>query len=561
MRISRLELLVALISTVVFFVVLAKFAPGGPLGTDVMGYVNHGINGVKDPTTITRYFHTYFQGIFTRIAPTPLVGVQYYWAFIMAFSTLLIYLNARMVTYHASAAQGLLAILLFWSIRMVAESAGVTQPDFSAMFICALIVFTYLISARKGHNSKWLIGLLGFLLYLGFRAKEVLLCTGVLVIGLGMTENNGFQLKSLFKKLGYLIGGLAVGMVLFVVLNTIFLQDPLFGWRWSDYQSYYSHYSQTPQGSSTQNWLTGGLTNTSVLLLIFLLYIISGIKTAADPENRVGGAFVWLVPVLMVAFLAFTVQWGRLPFRYLIPPLAMMASLGVQVFKFDLPVTWRGRAALFGLFSAGMLIYLAVRMWIKHFMLPRGWQEGLFLEIVLFPIILTALLGILMALKKPSTTTSIILIVLVLAILASNLTSNFRSMFISRPNQEKAELVFYPLSAFASEITVTPGMRIYMASNTWNSVDQYWIAKNHEEKAYLFNVYFDSGLIKQQVTSPENSDISRDILLEPYDYVLMQTYQWERIRTDAKVLVQVERRYEVFTEPKGLLVLLKARNP
>jgi hypothetical protein len=298
-----------------------------------------------------------------------------------------------------------------------------------------------------------------------------------------------------------------------------------------------------------------------MILLIFLLYIISGTKLASDADIGPGSRIVWLVPISMVAFLTLAVQWGNMPFRYLIPALAIMTGLEVQIFDFDLPATWRGRAASLGLFAVGLLLYLVVRLWIKHFVLPKGWDEGVYLEDIFFPLVIAAILAILMMVKRPSANFSIVLSVLILSVLTSLLTSNFRSMFVARPNQKQIELIFYPLSAFKSEITVTPGMRIYMASDTWSSVDQYWTAKNFEEKANLFNVYFDAGLSKGQVSSPEKTIISRDILQERYAYVFMRTYEWEQITADATVLTQVEQDYEVFTEPKGLLILLRAKSP
>ena len=562
MRISKLELIIVLGVAIILFLVLAIYAPGGPLGTDVVGYINHGINGIEDPSTITRYFHTYFQALFTRIAPTPLIGVQYYWAFIMSMSTLLIYLNARLLNKRTNLAHGLLAVLLFWSIRPLAESAGVTFVDFSAMFITGLILCIFLVSSWRDHRSKWLLILLGFLFCLGLWTKEVVLCTLLLVIGLGLSEEDKFHFKLLVRRLGYLAGGFAVGIVLFVFLNAVILHDPLFGWRFSDFQSYFGHYNQIPNDTRTQSWLTGPLTNTAGIFLIFILYIISGIRVATNSDIRISSRIVWLIPLAMVAFLILSAQWGgKLPFRYIVPALAVMTSLGVQNFNFNLPTTWRDRMTLFGLFVAGILLYVFARVWIKHSILSRGWDEGIYLEAVFFPLIILAILAILIMVKRPSAVFSIILTVLIMSVLTSQLASNFRRMFIARLNQIQTALVFYPFSAFTSVINVTSGMQIYMASDTWSSVDQYWIAKNSEEKAYLFNVYFDAGLSKTQVTSPEETIISQDILQELYTYVFMRTYEWEQIMTEPLVLSKLEQDYDVYTEPRGLLILLKAKSP
>jgi hypothetical protein len=561
MRISKPELILMVLVTITLFLVLANCAPGGPLGSDVVGYINHGINGVEDARTVNRYFHTFLQGIFARLAPRPLIGVQYYWAFLIASTTLLVYLNARWLSRRGTILHGALAVLLFWAIGEIAHTAGVTQVDIPAMFVASLIILVFLVSARQAHRSKWLIMLLGLLFYFGLRAKEVVACTFLLAIDLAL-DNDRFDGKLLAKRLGYLACGAAAGIVIFIVMNTIFLHDPLFGLRWSDYQEFLGQYGGYQLGSSASNWFTAPLTDTSLTLLILLLFTASGIRAAANPEFRLHQRLVWLVPLAMIALLAFGVgsQWA-LPFRYLLPPLAIMVSLGVQILDFEWPPTWRGRAILAGIFAGGMLLYLIARLLIKHSMAAQGWDVGLYLESVFFPILLAGILAMLMLSGRLSTRRSMALSVLILAILASYLASNLRRMFIARPNQAQVALVFYPLAAFAEDVTLVPEMQIYMASDTWSSVDQWWIAKNHEEMTYLFNVYFDAGLSRDQVTSPEHGDIARDILQTRYNYVWMRTAAWEAIAGSPQLLAQVEQGYEVFTDPQGLLVLLRSRNP
>src|SRR5271157_1109600 len=214
----HIEPVLVIVGSIVLYIAFAFYAPGGPLGTDVMDYINTGLNGLKvGEGSLDRYFHIFLQRIFLKVAPTPLQGVQLYWAFLITSTCVLIYICARIISQNSTPLHGLLAVALFLSIGAIAASAGDTGIDITAMFVVILIVTVYLLSARAEHRSMVLVALLGFLFYLGFKTKETTPPAGILVLGLGFNGESKFD-KSLFlKNILFFFGGVLVSIVFFAI--------------------------------------------------------------------------------------------------------------------------------------------------------------------------------------------------------------------------------------------------------------------------------------------------------------------------------------------------------
>lgn len=83
-RLNEVFLLAEIIISAAVFILLgiflAKYA-GGPIYSDEVMYINHGLLNVKDPFIINRYTHIFFQKLFVEIADRPLEGVKAYWVF------------------------------------------------------------------------------------------------------------------------------------------------------------------------------------------------------------------------------------------------------------------------------------------------------------------------------------------------------------------------------------------------------------------------------------------------------------------------------------------------
>jgi hypothetical protein len=121
---ARLDLILAIIGSGSIGVLLARYALGGPLSTDILLYMNAGLNPIKETFILNRYFHVFLEGLFLRSAPSPLIGYQYYWAFLIAATAFFVYYNARSFTKTSTIIHGLLAAAFFLSVRYFAAEAG-----------------------------------------------------------------------------------------------------------------------------------------------------------------------------------------------------------------------------------------------------------------------------------------------------------------------------------------------------------------------------------------------------------------------------------------------------
>ena len=163
-----LEVALVVLVSLTIGVLFSLYARGGPNSSDITLYMNVGMNRIKMPFILNRYFHVFLQTIFVRLAPSPLQGYHAFWGFIVGINTLLVYLGARMALKRSNPLHGVLAVLIFFSFSAVAETAGVIVVDFTAMTMIALFFLLYLFSAKQGHRNPWLVGALGFVLYLAF---------------------------------------------------------------------------------------------------------------------------------------------------------------------------------------------------------------------------------------------------------------------------------------------------------------------------------------------------------------------------------------------------------
>ncbi len=550
------EIALVILGFALLFLGLALYAPGGPLSTDVFWYMNVGINRIKDTFILNRYFHVYLQAIFLKLAPTPQAGLQYFWAFLMSGACLLAYLGARNFSQQSRPWHGILAALLLLSIKDLADNAGVAWVDLTAMFMVALIAVIFLFSLKKQHGSTGLLLLLGGLFFLAFKTKETTLVSGLLFVGLGFDAAGAFDLTRFGRRLGILALGALGGVVFFAILSWIFLGDPFFGLRPAEFlqfgQTYVEGATQASQQPGLANWYSAYIF--SSLLFPFFLYILSGLWALKNPGLQLGHRLFWLVPLALVLFVTLTVgnQWGFLP-RFMFPVLPILCLLGPQFMSLEgLNVKENARAIgwiVLGFAGLGIVL-LAARVFVPR--LHGGW--GSFLATLYLPFAITLLLA-LTFLWKPLSQAGAPL--LVLALLSNPLVSNFKTMVIQSPNKEEAQRIFYPFSAFASHIHYTPDMRFYVAKRTWYVMGVAPVAKDGNEIASIFNVYFRASSTHANYTlQTDASDVTSDIFSIKYTYVLLSLNEWQMLDTNPDLSAKVTASYQVVPDGQKKLYLL-----
>jgi hypothetical protein len=560
-RSRYIEALLAAFGFIVLYIPLAYFVPGAVLGSDVPAYMNFGLNGLKSTgSSYNRYFHILLERIFLKIASTPLHGAQLFWAFLITSTCLLIYVSARLFHLGSHPLNGLLAVAVFLSLGVVAESDGTPGVDITAMFIVMVVITVYLLSARVGHCSKWLVSLLGLFFYLALKTKETTLPVGVLVLGLGLAGPKSFDWPAFLKNLLYFFGGFLAGVVVMAIWTWSVVGDPLFGLRPSEFKDYLANYGHLQIGdqaqTGTDNWYTNLFSTT--LLFPFILYVVSGLKSSFLPLTR---RLVWLIPLLVILFVSLSVgnRWGILP-RFIEPALPVICFLGVQFLNFDPLSTRKGWINAVVLLAISLVVVELLRDSISLLIPKAGWDTTVFLNVVFYPFLLSCLLAVSFLVKLPGDKATKILFLLIIARITFPLITNFKALFYDHENQQTEKAIYYPYSTFSKEIIFTPQMHMFISKDIWTAVGEPYSGKNIDEVNDLFNIYFNTSATKDNFSfSNVNAGELEGILNSNYTYLLLTKSDWQQILNDPQVYSLAEQKYLVFSDPKKILFLLKAR--
>lgn len=566
MRLTKIELTLAAGGALLLGLALRYLAPGGPLSSDVLWYVNVGLTGAKDPFILNRYFHVFLELLFIRASATPLKGIQAYWAFLVAGSAFLVYLNARLCSPKSTPLHGALAVGLFFSLADLAKWAGTPFVDLTAMLLTSLAVALYLLSCQRHHQTKWILLLLGCLLYLGLRTKETLLIAGLLLPGLGFGPEDRFDLRRLLTNVALLLAGAAIGIVVYGILCGVILHDPFFGWRMAEFRefrSYVQHFDAAHYSADPANWYNGFALQ--LIYIPFLLYLLSGSRLAASLPRPY--RVVWLLPLGGILFLVFTANniWG-FESRHILPAYALLAALGPQFLEISLPGEKTANMREIALLAAALALPVAIRFAIRPLVYAAGIDFGQFLEIIFHPLLLTLLLGAHFLTKSDKRRAWMIPLFCLSGLLISPLLANARTLFIERPNQSLSRFDFYPFAQFASHIEPAPDVRVYVDSNISAYVQETgrlqvpMLAADRNEVASMFNLYFNARADVGQfsLSSPEGS-IAADLLAGDYDYAFLTVQDWTAITDQPGILAQIRQRYRDYDEPQNLVILLESR--
>ncbi len=559
------EIFVVVLGSIALFLVFANFALGGPNSTDVTWYMNVGLNGIKDTFIINRYFHVFLEALFLKLSPTPLIGLQYYWAFLIAGSSLVVYLASRLLTSRTNLLHGLLAVALFISVGAITDTAGLPLVDITAMFMVLLIVVLYVISARKEHVSKVLIIVIGLLFLFSLKTKETTLPVAILFLGFGYVEDKRFDLKVLFKRLGLVLIGVVFGIGLFILLNMIFLGDSLFGFRLVEIQKFLETYVSGSQSSEKYsgyaNWFTAFFLND--MWIIFLAYLISGTKAAFNPFIKKGNLLVWLIPIAIILFATFSVgnQWG-FQSRFIYPAIPIICLLGPQFLNLDLRNIHENhkRFIAISIFIIGLLAYFVLRISIRYIFDFAGWDITIFMAAVITPLLVSAILALVFLWKRIPLYASYLIAVLIIAIVSVPITHNLKQIFINQPNKIASERFFYPFASYENLIEYTPIMKFYISPDVWREMETSNFLKDRIEVSSLFNVFFDAGSTKHNFIVPEeSSDIPGDLINSDFTHVLLSASDWQAISALPEISGQLENKYFIYSDDKNVLVFLKPK--
>lgn len=554
-----IEVVMVVAAFILFYQFLAKYITGGIFSSDVLSYMNLGLNNIKNTNVLNRYVHIFIQKLFLETATNPLVGERNYWSFLVAATAALTYWNARQLFNRRSIIRSMIAVLIYLSINLFLQFSANVMPDFSVMLMVNIFLSIYLASINKDNRSKALLLILGAVFYLAFKTKETSLFPLIILLpGVGFI-GNCFDLP-LFKKnaLLFLIGFL-IGVLSFAFLSGLILKDPFWGLRLGEIKAFISTviggvkgrpYAEQVDLNLYSSFLLGSIT------FPFVFYLLSG--TTITSEVNIPRRLVWLMPLAAIAFIIpiVRVSWGG---RFFAPIIPIISILGSGLINEDVLV--RNKVVIFktGLWVfLGLVMYAGMRIGMRYILPPLGFEPFYVFNVIMNPLFFTAFLAVLFLVPRSSYFRNLILLLTLLILTIPIIIINFKTAIydpLSSNNisfSQYQELT-YPFKAFSGEIEYSPDMRLATSTNVWPS----YITKNIDEFMCLFNVYFGAGATRASIIFSDDLDQlisqARD---QDFNYILITTDEWNHVLSEPSLAADLQGSYRISTEDQGKAVLL-----
>lgn len=303
---------------VFIFLFIAVFLPftGGPKTWDELLYLNLSLNTEANPIILFRYTHIYFQKIFIAVFSSDVIlASKIFWLFLCGTTAWII---AR-VSYKLSGSfiAPVVALYFFFMQNLVFQKyPGVTYADFTVMFFGTLMLSIY----YGSKSDKIKLSTLTFLFVLVFKCKE----TSAPFILLPLTVLFKMLRNKEFRSLTTtLYGGLAA-LLLFILLDAIFLKDPLFSVAPRSFSARAGFDLFVPFERTTDNWF--GYILKSTLLMPFIFYLVY----LTDTGKSFYDTIVSFVPIFILLLLIVSMisgSWG-IEDRYVLPAIPYLCIFG-----------------------------------------------------------------------------------------------------------------------------------------------------------------------------------------------------------------------------------------
>lgn len=522
---------------------------GQILGTDTLLYLDTGLRGLENTFVLNRYTHILIIRFFSFIGTSPIEGFRAFSGFLAFISTVLVYYSARSFSKDSSPVNGVIAVGFLLSIPAILDRIIAPIVDTTVMIMMLTMVAIYIKSARNDHEKPWLLVLFGAIFFMALRTKEVTIVAAILIMGFGFVSDKPFSLSLIMKNLRYVIGGMAVAALIYMVINWIVLGSPLFGFRFADIISYRDQWSRTI-GSADK----GGATFTGLLLtstgFIFVLYVSAGLLARKRiPWNL---RLIWIIPLALITMLIlFSTRkmWVIVP-RGFTAGIVLICVLGSQVIRIDSLKKSRRTsivvATLATLFGVGLLVYFGIA---TNGSLPYE----VYFNAVFVPIAFSIIVSILfLAREGPFSELAIIFLLLTTSLyqIRLNILDISTNSEVSRQNAR-----FQPLLAFEKEISKVDDLNMYVSKTILPSLV---IKENLDEISMLVNVALDlrTDRTDYELGFPDEGLI-RGLEGGEYSLVLITSSEWDWLRAAPQDRPEWRNKYFAETEPNNRYILLQ----
>jgi hypothetical protein len=554
---------IEIVLSVLFFIALwvgLSFNTGGPIYSDELLYIEIGLNNERAPNYGNRYFHVYLQKVFMAVAPTPLIGVRIYWAFVIALTALLVYWSARIFLKESTAMHGLLAVALFLSYKFISSYAGVTSVDITAMMMATALVFTYILYQRT--EKAWLLYALGALTFLAFKTKETTLFSNVILLGFFFDRQGKFSLKNVSPYLKNYFLGLLGAVGFFMILDAIFLGQPFFAISPDTLKEVFENYAYTG-GFRVEpaNWYRIYLLDD--LMIPFLLFLVGGVKLstrAITPQKKI----VWAFPLLLVSFITLNmlkIPWGFIE-RFYFPALPAIAILAPQFISFDTPHDRQGYLKFMAVILTAFLLVVVMRQLGMQYVEKIDWNYGKFLESIYFPILLSVFLGLVILVEKQNLLTVGILLFFLVSWLLPQISYNYKYIYHEPTTNAKFQIKYYPFLEFQDEIVVSDDVKMYTTTTIFEKTlenEDHMFSNNPYDILGMYNILFNQRIQRDNLTlSYTREDIPGQILADRYDFIILSVDDWQYLEEGfPEVLADLEQNYHIQFDENQIMVFMK----
>lgn len=556
MAVSKIEKIILLLLTIIVWIVLALYA-GAPIFSDEFMYIDIGLRSFKEPSYGNRYFHVYLQKIFMELAPTPLQGTRFFWAFLIAATAAMLYYNARTLLRDSTPLHGLLALAFFFSFPMIVLYSGEPAVDITAMFMVSWILSVYLFALRNPQKKNLSLVILGTLAFLSFKTKETTLFVNFLLLGFAFDDQDRFQWQLILKMVKPLLVGLLIGVGVFMLLDWIVLGDPFFGINPATFTAVFTHYDfgkvfyDLPQSWYREFFL-------DELLLAFLLYLVSAFSL--KHELPIPLKLVWVYPFIMAVFVTLNmikIPWGVIE-RFYFPALPVLAMLAPQFLRFKFPQTARAWLAFTLLVCAAGALILGLRAFLLKYASAMDFAYASLLDSLYYPVLLTILLAFLFWMKRFSWAAAVVPLFCIGAMLLSPLMNNAKYYFLhQRVNQRYAQIML-PFKEFSSVLQLGDADKLYVSASLDRDRDM--LSDDPNDVVAMYNFYFDRRI------QPSNVRIAYDrisllnrlqsgqisfalITVEDFAWLQEHAGQWQKL----------QEKYQVIPDLQGKTVMLQLK--
>jgi hypothetical protein len=516
--------------------------------------MNTSLNNLAQTFIPFRYFHVYVQKFFLELAPSPLDGSSWFYAFQMSLLACLAYLNARLLPKNNGLIHGSLAAISFLLLPLILESAGDPLIDFSAAVMVMVFVTIYNIYFRVAGKPRLIcLFLLGAVFYLALNTKETTICLCILFLGVFIDNGRVSLSRGWQKILAITLGGVC-GLLVLAFFNGIFLKDPLFSLRISTLLAQKDLNETVHRVSTVQNWYSNHIFVTYTPL--FLLFILAGYKQRNDLplETRL----LWLVPLALVIVLTFTLLprgWGLTP-RYFFPAIPIICFLFPQFLNFDFLNEKKDLARFALAVAAFALASIGVVYALERTAAKLDWDFSNFLSGIWNPIVFSIMLMTILFIQRPTYFINAILIIGLLLLNAYSIRTTVKYLVFGSSGQSKDTFnwYFHPYISFRDQIDFSPNMTFLVPANLYS--DYGLLGNNEDEVKDMYNIYFDTSAVRANFNYERDaSNLADDLINNNYTYAFMHMSDWLNISGQPTVESAILAKYSLAYDPLNILVL------